>query len=206
MSCSHTSDCPLFAQFAMEPALAIWKSHYCDGEFAKCARFQMSLKGDAVPITLLPNGKMIEQKVKTQEELGGTALFNAILKNRASMVKSMFASNMSSANVLSNDGSTPLMAAASIGSLEIVKILLEAGCNPYRINQAGVNALAVAEKKNFPECASAIKTFMEAHPELKAKAEEVKINTPAQTAAAEEKESGIKDVVSFLKKFNPFSR
>lgn len=206
MSCSHTSDCPLFAQFALEPALAIWKSHYCDGEFAKCARYQMSLKGDAVPITLLPNGKMIEKKVKTKEELGGTALFNAILKNRASMVKSMFASNMSSVSVVANDGSTPLMAAASIGSLEIVNILLDAGCNPFKTNNVGLNALNVAEKKNFPECASAIKTYMMAHPDLEANAEKDKMSQPAQSTEADEKESGIKDVVSFLKKLNPFSR
>ena len=206
MSCSHTANCPLFAQFAMEPALAIWKSHYCDGEYSNCARYQLGLKGEAVPITLLPNGKMIEKKVKSKEELGGTALFNAILKNRASMVKSMFASNMSSANVVSNDGSTPLMAAASIGSLEIINILLEAGCNPFRTNQAGINALTVAEKKNFPECAVVIKQFMDAHPELKAKADSDQASTTAETEAAEEKESGIRDVVSLLKKLNPFSR
>lgn len=208
MSCSHTSNCPLFAQFAMEPSLTIWKSHYCEGDNSKCARYQMGLKGDAVPITLLPNGRMIEKKVKTKEELGGTALFNAILKNRASMVKSMFVSGMSSVNIVSNDGSTPLMAAASIGSLEIVNILLEAGCNPYRTNQIGINALTVAEKKNFPECASVIKQFMEAHPELEAKALSEKANTKAavQSEHPEEKESGIKEVVGLLKKLNPFSR
>ena len=59
MSCSHSSSCPLFAQFAMEPALAIWKKHFCDGEYTNCARYQMGLKGEVVPITLLPNGKMI---------------------------------------------------------------------------------------------------------------------------------------------------
>lgn len=206
MSCSHTANCPLFAQFAMEPALAIWKSHYCDGEYTNCARYQLGLKGEAVPITLLPNGKMIEKKVKSKEELGGTALFNAILKNRASMVKSMLTSNMSSANVVSNDGSTPLMAAASIGSLEIVNILLEAGCNPYRTNNIGINALTVAEKKNFPECAAAIKQYMDTHPELKEKALSEKANPAAENKEPEEKESGIKDVVSFLKKLNPFSR
>ena len=65
MSCTHSSNCPLFAQFAqfaMEPALAVWKQHYCDGEFAKCARYQAGLKGKTVPITLLPNGKMIDKK------------------------------------------------------------------------------------------------------------------------------------------------
>ncbi|MCK4865492.1 MAG: ankyrin repeat domain-containing protein [Gammaproteobacteria bacterium] len=198
MSCSHSVDCPLFAQFAMEPALAVWKQHYCDGDFTKCARYQIGLKGSVVPLTLMPNGKMIERKAKTKEELGGTALFNAILKGRASMVKSMFASKMSSVQVISSDGSTPLMAAVSIGNLEIVNILLEAGCNPFKTNDNNINALMVAEKKNFPDCAQVIKNFMEANPELKGQATEATNNI--------EVEDEIKGVVSFLKKLNPFSR
>jgi len=202
MSCSHSTDCPLFAQFAMEPALAIWKQHYCDGDFTKCARYELGLKGSVVPLTLMPNGKMIERKEKSKEEMGGTALFNAILKGRASMVKSMFASKMSSVQVTSSDGSTPLMAAASIGNLEIVNILLEAGCNPFSTNDNNINALTVAEKKNFPDCAQVIKAFMEAHPELK---DQVKVVTP-DTEVEDDQEEEIKGVVSLLKKLNPFSR
>lgn len=207
MTCSHKTDCPLFAQFAMEPSLAVWKSHFCEGEFTTCARYQLALKGDAVPITLLPNGKLIEKKQKTQEELGGTALFNAILKSRASMVKSMFAANMSSADVVSADGSTPLMAAASIGNLEIVKILLEAGCNPYRSNNNGIKALDVAKKRDFPECATVISEFMTANPHLK----DLALAFESQKAEAEKddeenNEDTISEVVSLLKKLNPFSR
>jgi len=200
MSCSHSGDCPLFAQFAMEPALAIWKQHFCDGEFTKCARYQLGLKGQSVPLTLMPNGKMIEAKTKSKEEMGGTALFNAILKKRTSMVKSMLASKMASVQVTSSDGSTPLMAAASVGEIEIIKILLDAGCNPYRSNKDGFNALAVAEKKGFPDCASTIKTFMDEHPELKDE-----VNDIASTSGPDE-EVEIKGVVSLLKKLNPFSR
>ena len=202
MSCSHATNCPLFAQFAMEPALAIWKQHFCDGEFAKCARYQLGLKGGTVPITLMPNGKMMEKKAKSKEELGGTALFNAILKGRASMVKSMFASKMSDVLVTSSDGSTPLMAAASIGNLEIVNILLEAGCNPYNQNKDGINALTVAEKKNFPDCANVIKEFMTSHPDLESKA----TTASTVTETPDEQEEDIKGVVSLLKKLNPFSR
>ena len=201
MSCSHSADCPLFAQFAMEPALAVWKQHFCDGDFTKCARYQLGLKGSVVPLTLMPNGKMIESKVKSKEELGGTALFNAILKGRASMVKSMFASKMSSAQITSTDGSTPLMAAASVGNLEIVNILLEAGCNPYKVNKADINALMVAEKKNFPDCAAAIKSFMDAHPELEEQAIAV-----SNVVEVKDEQEEIKGVVSLLKKLNPFSR
>lgn len=202
MSCTHSVDCPLFAQFAMEPSLDIWKQHFCEGEFKKCARYELSLTGGAVPLTLMPNGKMIEQRLKSKEEMGGTALFNAILKGRASMVKSMFASKMSSAQVTSSDGSTPLMAAASIGNLEIVNILLDAGCNPFNVNKDGINALTVAEKKNFPDCAKVIKEFMAAHPELENKVVSVNEND----AKAEEQEDEIKGVVSLLKKLNPFSK
>ena len=202
MSCSHSANCPLFAQFAMEPALAVWKQHFCDGEHTKCTRYQLGLKGATVPITLLPNGKNIENKVKSKDEMGGTALFNAILKGRASMVKSMFASNMATVQVVSTDGSTPLMAAASVGNLEIVNILLDAGCNPFNINNNDINALAVAEKKNFPDCAKSIKEFMDAHPELASKVNDAKNNVDIP----DEQESEIKGIVSMLKKLNPFSR
>ncbi len=198
MSCSHSESCPLFAQFAMEPALAVWRQHFCDGEYTKCARYQLGLKGGTIPITLLPNGKMIEKKTKSKEEMGGTALFNAILKGRVSMVKSMFASKMASGQIVSSDGSTPLMAAASVGNLEIVNILLDAGCNPFNTNNNDIDALAVAEKKNFPDCAKSIKDYMDAHPDLK--------NNVNNSDTSDEQETEIKGVVSLLKKLNPFSR
>ena len=196
MSCSHTADCPLFAQFAMEPSLAVWKQHFCDSEFTKCVRYQLSLKGEAVPLTLMPNGKMLEAKLKSKEEMGGTALFNAILKGRVSMVKSMFASKMTSAQVTTSDGSTPLMAAASVGNLEMINILLAAGCNPFNINKNGLNALAVAEQKDFSDCIKAIKDFMDANSHLKNKASEAK-NTPD---TPNEEEVDGKGFVGLLKK------
>lgn len=198
MSCSHSSSCPLFAQFAMEPALAIWKKHFCDGEYTSCSRYQKGLKGEVVPITLLPNGKMIENKVKTKEEIGGTALFNAILKNRAPMVKSMFSSKMASVDVVANDGSTPLMVAASVGNVEIIELLLSEGCNPFKTNNDGYDALIVAQKKNFPDCEKVIKEYMDAHPELK--------NSSSSSTEEENDAEEMSGVVSLLKKLNPFSR
>ncbi|MDH5600084.1 MAG: ankyrin repeat domain-containing protein [Gammaproteobacteria bacterium] len=181
----------------------MWKQHYCDGDFSKCARFQMGLKGETIPITLLPNGKMIEKRLKSKEEMGGTALFNAILKGRVSMVKSMFAAKMTSGQITSSDGSTPLMAAASVGNIEIVKFLLDAGCNPFNKNKDGITALIVAEKKNFPDCAKVIEDFMDANPDLINKVGEINVKdeTPVET-----EEEEIKGVVSLLKKLNPFSR
>ena len=200
MSCSHSSSCPLFAQFAMEPALAIWKKHFCDGEYTNCARYQKGLKGEVVPITLLPNGKMIENKVKSKEEIGGTALFNAILKNRTPMVKSMLSSKMASVNVTANDGSTPLMVAASVGNVEIIEYLLSVGCNPFKTNNDGYDALIVAQKKNFPDCEKVIKEFMNAHTDLK--------NSDSSTSQGktEDETEEMSSVVSLLKKLNPFSR
>ena len=29
MSCSHVESCELFVQFALNPALDVWKLHYC---------------------------------------------------------------------------------------------------------------------------------------------------------------------------------
>ena len=202
MSCSHTTDCPLFAQFAMEPSLAIWKQHFCDSEFTKCARYQLSLKGAAVPLTLMPNGKLIETKAKSREELGGTALFNAILKGRASMVKSMFASKMATIAVTSSDGSTPLMAAASIGHLEIVNILLAQGCNPFKTNKDGFNALKVAKSKKFPDCVNSIKEYMDSHPDLENKVSDTK--STIDDAAIQHESEG-KGFVGLLKKMM-FSR
>ena len=198
MSCSHSSSCPLFAQFAMEPALAIWKKHFCDGEYTNCARYQMGLKGEVVPLTLLPNGKTIEHKVKSKEEIGGTALFNAILKNRIPMVKSMLSSKMASVNVVANDGSTPLMVAASVGNVEIIEFLLSVGCNPFKTNNDGYDSLVVAQKKNFPDCEKIIKEYMDTHPELK--------NIDSSSSENEDVEEEISSVVSLLKKLNPFSR
>lgn len=205
MSCTHSADCPLFAQFAMEPSLAIWKQHYCDGEFTKCARFQLGLKGEAVPITLMPNGKMIAAKSKTTEELAGTALFNAILKGRTIMVKSLFASNIATGEVTTSDGSTPLMAAASVGSLDIVNLLLDLGCNPYNKNDKGLNALAIAQNKNFTDCANVINKFMDTHLDLQNKVSVTTADgTTAATAAEEEKE--IKGIMGLLRNLNPFSK
>ena len=196
MSCSHSSSCPLFAQFAMEPALAIWKKHFCDGEYTNCARYQLGLKGEVVPLTLLPNGKAIEHKVKSKEEIGGTALFNAILKNRTPMVKSMFSSKMATVDVVANDGSTPLMVAASIGNVEIIEFLLSVGCNPFKTNNDGYDALIVAQKKNFPDCEKVLQDYMDAHPELK----------DIRSSNAEDVEEEMSGVISLLKKLNPFSR
>lgn len=56
MSCSHAAGCPLFP--LLRASLQGWREHYCDSDdrWLDCARYQVSLTGERVPIGLLPNG------------------------------------------------------------------------------------------------------------------------------------------------------
>lgn len=56
MSCSHAAGCPLFP--LLRASLQGWRNYYCDSEdqWLGCARYQVSLTGERVPISLLPNG------------------------------------------------------------------------------------------------------------------------------------------------------
>jgi hypothetical protein len=58
MSCTHVPDCPLFPK--LNASLRGWRDAYCDSDSAwrGCARFQQSQTGRAVPLALLPNGRM----------------------------------------------------------------------------------------------------------------------------------------------------
>ena len=60
MSCSHATTCPLFPH--LHSSLAGWKRTYCDSAdgWLNCARYTKSLKGESVPLSLLPNGKMVQ--------------------------------------------------------------------------------------------------------------------------------------------------
>ncbi|VAX14235.1 hypothetical protein MNBD_GAMMA24-2008 [hydrothermal vent metagenome] len=154
MDCSHSKDCQLYAQFAMEPSLRLWKQRYCVAEFKQCARYQLALEGKSVPLALLPNGRRIKQRSK--EQMSAAALFNAILKQRVPMVKSMLKTGLPSERVMSSDGMTPLMASASVGNVELVEIMLEHGCNPYATNTNGESALDIALASGFEQCARMI--------------------------------------------------
>lgn len=56
MACSHTAACPLFP--LLNSSLDGWRRCYCDSEdgWRGCARYQQSLRGQYVPLSLLPNG------------------------------------------------------------------------------------------------------------------------------------------------------
>jgi hypothetical protein len=57
VGCSHTTGCPLFP--LLNTSLRGWRNYYCDSEdrWLDCARYKLALKGEPVPISLLPNGK-----------------------------------------------------------------------------------------------------------------------------------------------------
>jgi hypothetical protein len=56
VGCSHREGCPLFP--LLNASLRGWRNYYCDSadRWHDCARYKLSLTGQLVPITLLPNG------------------------------------------------------------------------------------------------------------------------------------------------------
>jgi hypothetical protein len=161
MTCRHSANCPLYAQFAAEPALKIWQHHYCDENFVSCARYQLASGGKPVPLTLLPNGKEVK-RCRKSEEIEAAAIFNAIAKRRARMVHSLLAGKHSRVDVRGPDGTTPLMLAARLGEMEIVKMLLAEGADTTLTNEAGKTAEALAQYEGHHACAGLIHDFVHA--------------------------------------------
>jgi ankyrin repeat protein len=159
MACTHASSCELYVQFAADPSIALWKTHYCDSDFKRCARFALSLQGKAVPLTLLPNGKEIETAM-SDEDRGLHALFNAIQKNRLPMVKAFVKTKVTSSKVTNAEGITPVMYAASLGRAEIMQYFLEHGCNPPHRSSKGETALELAAGAGHQDCVEILRTFM----------------------------------------------
>ncbi|MCS6858043.1 MAG: hypothetical protein NZM37_10070 [Sandaracinaceae bacterium] len=59
VSCTHISSCELFPLLEKGGFLKVWQSRYCRGDFSRCARYQMSLRGERPPINLLPSGEYL---------------------------------------------------------------------------------------------------------------------------------------------------
>jgi len=142
MSCSHVKSCELFVQFALNPALEVWKEHYCESDHKRCVRYQNSLKNQPIPLTLLPNGKMVSN-TRSRQELEATVIFNAILKNRTHMVGSLIRAGVN-VNLKNIEGITPLMAAAEVGNEAAIKILLEHHADLSETNEVGETAYEIA--------------------------------------------------------------
>jgi len=156
MACTHCDHCELYAQFALNPALQIWQIHYCQADFSRCVRFQMSLRRETVPLNMLPNGTRVDLPRSTNDYTA-TALFNAILKQRIPMLESMLKSGID-VNVRNSEDMTPLMAAASSGSLKIISILLARGADPHAINAYGEDAAAIATRQGHADAARLLMT------------------------------------------------
>ncbi len=159
MSCSHASSCELYVQFAADPSIKLWKTHYCDSDYKRCARFALSLQGKPVPLTLLPNGKQIETTM-SDEDRALHALFNAIQKDRMHMVKAFMKTKVTSSKVVNSEGITPVMYAASQGRTEIMRFFLEQGCNPHHRNYKGHTALEIAASSGHQDCVDILRDYM----------------------------------------------
>ncbi|OGI55940.1 MAG: hypothetical protein A2V58_02780 [Candidatus Muproteobacteria bacterium RBG_19FT_COMBO_61_10] len=156
MKCTHCEHCDLFPQFALNPALQVWQTHYCHGEYERCIRYQMSCRNETVPLNLLPNGSKVDLP-RNSDEYGATALFNAILKSRTHMVESLFKHGVD-VNVQNSDGMSPLMAAASTGNVEIVRMLVARGADLQAVNVLGETAKDIAVRFCRAEAASFLQT------------------------------------------------
>jgi ankyrin repeat protein len=155
MACTHTEGCELFAQFALNPALQVWQSHYCQQDFKRCIRYQMSLRRESVPLNLLPNGSKVEIP-RSSNDYGATALFNAILKMRVPMVESLLKNGID-INVRNGDGMTPLMAAATTGNMQVIRLILAKGADPHAVNSLGETAAEMASRMGHAEIAQLLK-------------------------------------------------
>jgi len=199
MSCSHSTSCELYPLMAMEPALKLWKQHFCEGQYEKCARYALSKAGKPVPLTLLPNGKQLAPRSK--DEINAAALFNAIQKHRLPLIRSMFKTGVANTEATLSDGCTPLMAAATLGHADIVEFLLIQNANPYRKNKEGKTALQLASAGGHAECVALIEQAMQTHsPDEYAVPESAAERTDDATAAEKEASS----IVGFLRRLNPF--
>ena len=150
MACTHLDNCELFVQFALNPALDIWKGAYCNGDYGSCIRYETALKGQVVPLSLLPNGKRITFH-RSQDELASTALFNCIAKNRLPMARSLIKTVGVDINACNVEGTTALMAAVEFGSIEMIRLLLSFNPDTSLTNTHGQTAHDIAAEKQDRE-------------------------------------------------------
>jgi len=105
--------------------------------------------GQIVPLSLLPNGKKIQTN-RSQDELVVTALFNCIEKDRLRMAGSLVRSVGVDINACNVEGTTALMAAVEIGSMEMIDLLLSLNPDVTMTNMHGQTAYDLAvEKKDL---------------------------------------------------------
>jgi len=102
--------------------------------------------GQTVPLSLLPNGMKIQTN-RSQDELVATALFNCIEKDRLRMVGSLVRSVGVDINACNVEGTTALMAAVELGSVEMIELLLSLKPDTTMTNIHGQTAYHLAVEK-----------------------------------------------------------
>ncbi|VAW56573.1 hypothetical protein MNBD_GAMMA07-560 [hydrothermal vent metagenome] len=154
MACNHINGCELFVQFAMNPALDLWKISYCKSEdYKRCFRYKASLQSLAIPLTLLPNGTNIQEI--EDDGIGAASLFSAIIKHQTNMIKTLLRVGVD-LNLKNIEGTTPLMAAAEYGENDIAKILIENGANIKAQNNISETAYDIAMKHKHYDLAKLV--------------------------------------------------
>lgn len=70
LGCTHARGCPLFP--LLRASLRAWRDYYCDTEdrWRSCARYNLAVRGQPVPISLLPNGHHAEHIRRTADRSG----------------------------------------------------------------------------------------------------------------------------------------
>ena len=65
--CPHASTCVMFDAFKMQASLRLWQVSYCELDVhghSRCERYKISAAGGSVPSNMLPNGKLLQLRVK----------------------------------------------------------------------------------------------------------------------------------------------
>lgn len=65
--CPHTETCRLYPLFLLQASLKTWQHRYCASNWSACERYKTAERGEAVPLNLLPNGRMLPSGSKKDE-------------------------------------------------------------------------------------------------------------------------------------------
>ena len=150
------------------------------------------LGSSAVPQPPGRQSRLIARRHKSSVP-GGTALLSATMA--CPHFHALFSRPKSPLFCDRQDGCTPLMYAASVGHIDILKFLMEKGCDLEAKNEDGFTALHwAAYVGNLDSC----KTLIEKGANLKAKNSEGK--KPADLAETQEVKKFIKDAIEKQKK------
>jgi hypothetical protein len=64
--CPFVDNCELYSLFRLRASLKTWQIRYCEASYQECRRYQLAERGEAMPPTLLPNGKRLPMAVKKE--------------------------------------------------------------------------------------------------------------------------------------------